>query len=57
MNKQYFLQNITEGHTIIRAENEDSSTTFIPRDEVCSEYQEFLACVVVGNVAEEWDNI
>jgi hypothetical protein len=54
MNKQYFLQNITEGHTIIRAENEDSSTTFIPMDEVCAEYQEYLAWVAEGNIAQEW---
>jgi hypothetical protein len=54
MNKQYFLQTIREDHTIIRAENEDSSTTFIPMDEVCAEYQEYLAWVAEGNTAEEW---
>ncbi len=54
MNKQYFLETIKEGHIIIRAENEDSSTTFIPMDEVCAEYQEYLAWVAEGNTAEEW---
>lgn len=55
MNRQYFVQTIREEHRIIRAENADGSTTFIPMDETIREYREYLAWVGEGNTPEPWN--
>ena len=38
----------------VTRQNEDGSTSYIPMDEQNSDYQQYLAWVAEGNVAEEW---
>jgi len=43
-------------HQTIMRFDEANNVSCIPTDEQNSDYQQYLAWVAEGNVAEEWDN-